>query len=481
MSKSVGSNLIYNILRNVTNIIFPIVTAPYIARVLGPDCLGLVNFANSYVGYYVLFAALGIPNYGIREVANRRNDKDALSRIFSELFSINILAAIIASTIFLLTILLIDQLRVEYIIFLISGITLFTSPFSIDWFFSGLEEFKYITLRSIIVKTISVICLFAFVHNTEDLYIYVLLGALSGCLNQFWNLLALRRKGIVVKLTINGYRKHLKPLILLFSSTIAVSLYTTINTVMLGFMSTYDEVSFYNQANQLSRILLAVVTSMSEVMVPRLSFLCKNKDWNTINDLVKKSFSVVSLLAFPLAIGLIMCAPIFIPLFLGEGFYGSVVPLQIISLIIIIIGLNNITTVQILIGCGLDSNLLKTVLWGTFSNLFLNCILIPYWGAIGAAVSSVVAELLILIVSAIYVIHNTKIRYNDFGDLIKSLLGALLFIPIYYIFSGFIQGWLCLILYILVCALSYCIAQVLLKNTSFYIAKAYITQKYRFK
>lgn len=280
--------------KNIANIIFPLITAPYVARVLNPDSLGLANFASNYAGYFVLVAALGIPNYGIREVSKRRGSKKELSMVFSELFSISILTTVFTSLVFLLTLFLIGQLKHDFIIFLIAGITLFTTPFNIDWFYSGLEDFQYITIRSLVVKTISVICLFLFVRDEADLIIFVLLNALSGCVNQVWNVLVLLKSGIRIRLGLSGIRKHVKPLLLLFSSTIAISLYTTVNVLMLGFASTYDQVSYYNQANNLSRAFLAVVTSLSEIMVPRLSFLKALGDWDNINKLVSKSFSLVS-------------------------------------------------------------------------------------------------------------------------------------------------------------------------------------------
>lgn len=478
MAQSVGTNLIYNIFRNITNILFPIITAPYVARVLGPECLGLANFANSYVGYFVLVAALGIPNYGIREVSKRRDNIKELSNIFSELFSINIVTSILTSLLFLLTIIAIDKLRIEYVIFLIAGISLFSSPFSIDWFFSGLEEFKYITIRSILVKTIAIVCLFLFVHSTDDLYIYILLSALAGCLNQFWNLLVLIKKGITIRFTLKGYNNHIKPLLLLFSSTIAVSLYTTINTVMLGFLTSYDQVSYYSQANSLSRTFLAVVTSMSEVMVPRLSFLNKSKDWKNINALVEKSFSMVSFIAFPMAIGTIMVAPIFIPIFLGNDFAGSIQPLQIISLIIIIIGFNNITTVQILLGLGFDSKLLYTVLWGTVINLILNGLLIPILGTNGAAISSVIAEVIILLVSVLYVKRYTPIQFTQYGELLKSLFGALSFIPLYLLVCKYLDGLQRLIMYTFLCAIIYYLIQLVLKSKSLIIIHDFVRLKF---
>ena len=477
MSKSLGSNLIFNILKNIANIIFPLITAPYVARVLNPDSLGLANFASTYAGYFMLVAALGIPNYGIREVSKRRGSKKELSMVFSELFSISILTTVFTSLVFLLTLFLIGQLKHDFIIFLIAGITLFTTPFNIDWFYSGLEDFQYLTIRSLAVKTISVICLFLFVRDEADLIIFVLLNALSGCVNQVWNVLVLLKSGIRIRLGLSGIRNHVKPLLLLFSSTIAISLYTTVNVLMLGFASTYDQVSYYNQANHLSRAFLAVVTSLSEIMVPRLSFLRASGDWDNINKLVNKSFSLVSFLAVPIAIGIICISPVFIPLFLGEKFIGTVLPLQIMSIIVFVIGLNNISTIQILMGLGYDSKLLKTVMLGAICNVVINLFFIPLWGASGAAVASVLAELVILVVSVYYVLKNTDIRINTISDMLKSLLGGVLFIPLTIMLKSIFTGWTLVFLLALSYFILYILTQWVMRSASFGLIVHFISKR----
>ncbi len=478
---SIGTNLIFNILRNIANIIFPLITAPYIARILDPNSLGLANFANTYASYFILVAALGIPNYGIREIAKNRDDKNKLSQTFSELFSINILTTLCSSILFIASILVIHQLNADYLIFLIAGISLFTSPFSIDWFFLGVEDVQYITIRSLFIKIICIICLFLFVKDNNDLIIYVLINVLYGTLSQIWNFIVLYKKGIKIKIVRTGYKKHLKPLLLLFSSMIAVSLYTTINVVMLGFLSTYNQVSFYNQANNIARAFLAIVTSFSEIMVPRISYYSKDINWNMISNLINKSFAIVSFIAIPIALGIIIIAPILIPLFLGPNFYGSIRPLQIMSLITVIIGFNNITTVQILLSMGHDYMLLKSVLWGAGTNILLNIFLIPWIGAEGASISSVLAEVVILIVSYVFVRKVAQIRFIIIQNIVKSCIGTILFIPLFFILNSFFDNWLLIAFYAVSCILIYIISQFFLKNEAFYMIFHYLQTKIRIK
>lgn len=465
MSKSIKKNLIYNIALNISKVVFPLITAPYVSRVLEPDGVGLYNFSSTYAGYFALFAVLGIPLYGVREIAKLRDSKDEENRFLSEIISLEIIMTLIITAIFLLSVIIIPQLKENYIIFVVAGIALYITPCKVEWFFSGKEEFGFITLRSIIVKILSIIALFIFVHDKDDLIVYVVLGAIATVANEFWNYIKLLQDGYRPYLT-KSVKKHIKPLLILFASSIAVSIYTMLDTLMLGFMSDYNQVGFYNNANHIAKSLMPVVTSLAAVAMPRLSYYMQNNNWDEINDLMKKSLSIVSFLAFPITVGVVILAPIFVPLFFGDLFYGSILPLQMIIWVVAIIGLNNITTIQVLAGMGYDTPYLKTVLTGTICNFVLNIMLIPTCGAIGASISSVFAEMAVLIVSTIYVYKKTPIRFKSFRELLYSIVVVLGFIPIAYISSIITDGWFYIGVFTIMAGLYYTIAQLLLKNKS---------------
>ena len=270
MAKSIKRNFIYNIILNVSKVIFPLITAPYVSRVLEPDGVGLFNFANTYAGYFALFAGLGIPFYGIREIAKISEDDKAQTKFVSEMVSISAMVTALCTLLYIASIFLIPQLNENFVIFLIAAAALYITPLRIDWFFSGKEEFGYIALRSIIMKTLSVIALFVLVHDKDDLIIYVILNSLSQVLNELWNYIKLLRLGIRPYFTLKGMQ-HLKPLLILFSSSVAMSVYTTLDTLMLGFMTNYDEVGYYNNATHISKALVPIVTSLAAVAMPRLS------------------------------------------------------------------------------------------------------------------------------------------------------------------------------------------------------------------
>ena len=477
---SIKHNFAYNVLLNLSRVIFPLITAPYISRVLEPDGIGLFNFANTYAGYFALFAMLGIPTYGIREVAKIHDDKSKLSKLVSELISVSFIATSIVTLVYVASIFLIGQLDENRVLFLVMGFLLYFAPFRIDWFYSGLEQFKYITLRTIIIRIASIVCMFIFVRTKSDLLIYVILNVCGTICGDVWNYVKLLQSGIKPQLTFVGLKKHLSPLIILFASAVITSIYASLDTLMLGFMTDYQQVGYYNNAIHISKTILTVVTSLSAVAIPKMSQYCQAHEYKRINDLANKSFSVVSFFAIPAAVGLACIAPTFVPLFFGPEFGGSIIPLMILSLLIIVIGLNNLTAVQILAGMGLDKLLLKSVVVGAISNFSLNLILIPNWEVNGASAASVFAEILVLGVSAWFVYRYTAIRLNrNIPDLLKSLYGSLLFLPTMLLLSRYINGWTLVAVFILICSSVYVISQKILKSQTFDMFVPIILQKLR--
>lgn len=475
MSQSITKNAIYNILLNIASVIFPLITAPYISRVLEPNGVGLYNFAITYAGYFALVALLGIPTYGVREVSKNRDNKDCLTELVSQLMTIAAITTLGVSLIYILTIAIVGQLNENYIIFLLAGFFIYLAPFKINWYFQGIENFGYITKVSLIIRTLSVICLFIFVKQKDDLVIYIILSVLGGVFADLFNFMKMWKSGIKPRLTLKGIRPHINPLLVLFASSIAISIYTVLDTLMLGFIRGYEEVGYYTNAMHMSRVILTAVTSLSIVAVPRVSLYMNNKDYVNINLLMNKSFSAVSFLAIPIAIGLLCITPTFVPLFFGEKFMGAVVPLMILSLLIIVIGLNNLTGVQMLIGMGLDKLFFYSVLTGTITNFVMNCLFIPLWGAIGASVASVIAETLILLVTIYFVYNRTQIRINSCFDIIKAFIGAIFFIPLIILLKRFLDGWWLIAVFVVLGGVSYIVVEFLLQNKSIDLFKDIIT------
>ena len=474
---SIKHNFAYNVLLNLSRVIFPLITAPYISRVLEPDGIGLFNFANTYAGYFALFAMLGIPTYGIREVAKIHDDKSKLSKLVSELISVSFIATSIVTLVYVASIFLIGQLDENRVLFLVAGFLLYFAPFRIDWFYSGLEQFKYITLRTIIIRIASIVCMFVFVRTKSDLLIYVILNVCGTICGDVWNYMKLLRSGITPRLTFVGLKKHLSPLFILFASSIAISIYTILDTLMLGFMTNYQQVGYYNNATHSFKAVLMIVTSLSAVMIPKMSQCCQAHDYDKINDLVNKSFSIVSFFAIPVAVGLATLAPTFVPLFFGIKFYGSIIPLMILSLVIIAVGMSNLLGMQILIPLNLDTAFLRSILTGAIINFVLNFVLIPKFGANGASLSSVIAESIIVVVMYFYVKRASVHFVGVKSKLMKPLCGSLLFVPIYLGLYQLVQGWWLIFIYVACAGIVYLISQKLLKNPSLEQFLSFIRKK----
>lgn len=467
MSQSLKRNYIYNLLLQLSKVVFPFITAPYIARVLDPDGVGVCNFVNTYVGYFALFAALGVPTYGIRETAKLQGDRKKSELLISQLLSIELIATICATLLYVITLLFIPQLKEDLLLFIWAGILLYVTPFKIEWFFSGREEFGFITFRSLVIKTLSVLLLFILVRTKEDLLNYILLGTFAGVANELWNYVKLFKLGIHPYITFQGLKRHLKPVYILFASSAAISIYVMLDTLMLGFQSNYTEVGFYNSAMHLVKCLLPVATSLSAVAIPRVSSYMAGSQTDRITELMNKSLGTVSLLAFPMTVGIILVAPTFVPLFFGVEFNGAILPLQISSFLIVAIGLNNLNGIQILTAMGKDKQFFCSVLSGAVMNFILNLILIPRYGAVGAAISSVYAETQILIMNEYFVRKHTDIKVTNYKDLLKSLLGALCFVPWAYLCNLYLEGWVYVIVCCISCALIYMLTQKLLSNATY--------------
>ena len=463
MANSIKYNFFFNILFNISKVIFPLITAPYVARVLEPDGVGLFNFANTYASNFALFAALGIPLYGIREIAKCETLQDK-TRFVSEMISVSIFTTLMCSILYIASLFFINQLKENYVLFLLAGLYLYVTPLRIDWYYAGIEEFKYITKRSLLIKALSVLLLFIFVHDKNDLIIYISLNTVCLILNDLWNYVKLLSSGIKPYFTIR-IKKHIKPLFVLFASSVAISIYVMLDTLMLGFISDYEQVGYYNSASHIARVLLPIVTSLAAVAIPRLSLYMKERNWIQINTLINKSLSVVSFLSVPITIAIILVAPTFIPLFYGESFYGAVLPLQVMVLVVIIIGFNNLTGQQVLVALGYDYLFLCSVLSGTVSNFVLNIVLIPQYGAVGAAVASVFAEISVLLTSLFFIKKYTQITLAKISDYIKNIVVCLGFIPIFYLLDRVLESWILIAVFTLLGSLYYMLLQFAAKNS----------------
>jgi O-antigen/teichoic acid export membrane protein len=430
---SLKKNVAYNTVLTVSNVAFPVVTTPYVSRVLGVENIGIVSFATTYASYFALVAALGIPMYGMRETARLNNDAAERGRVFSELFVINCLSTVVCSVAYLATVFSVPALYGERVFLLIAGTSVFFVPFSTDWFFAGRERFRLITIRSLATKLVSVAGLFIFVRSADDIVPYLILNTVAHLSGQAWNFVYMLKNEVRIQFVNLRMKRHLRFILILFASNIAVSIYTMLNTLILGFMSDYMQVGYYASAIKTGRLVLPVVTAMAPVVIARISALKNEPDREKqLHSLLNHSFGSMMMTAVPATVGLIMIAPRFVPVFFGAEFMPVVPSMQVLSLLILIIGINNFFAVQILVGAGFDEKVFVVLLSGTVSGFLLNLLLIPFYGALGASIASVVAEIIVTVVAIVFVAKLVPVRLcrkNVFQPVIAS-------IPVVFVSAG---------------------------------------------
>ncbi|RFM26673.1 flippase [Deminuibacter soli] len=424
----IKKNLFYNSLLSVSQLLFPLITFPYASRILGPHGIGTVNFIDSFTQYFILFSALGIPVYGVREIAKSKHEPDGkLSKTFNEIFTLHVLSACVFSVLYLVLALSLPSLRKHFDIVLVGiGMLLFSAG-SIEWFFQGMEQFGFITARSITVRSISVIALFVFMHAGAPPVVYYSISAGGYILNSICNLFFLR-KYVQVKPVLN-IKQHIRPLVVILGSNLAISVYLFMDNIILGFIKGETAVGFYSLAVRIVRIPFAVLNAAGAVIVPQVSQAYSRGDIPALNSLADKSFSFTCVAGIPIAMGLFVASPFLVHLFGGDNFSESVIVLQLLSPVIIIIGLSSLFGMQLLTPMGKEKYLLRAVVVGMVISLVVNLCIIPFFSYKGAAVTNLLTECAVTATSFYFVRRYVKLQMH-LNIFFQCLPGALLFIPI---------------------------------------------------
>lgn len=399
-SKSIKKNYVYNLIYQILILLTPLITAPYLSRVLGPDGVGTYSYIESISSYFVLFATLGLTTFGQRETSYVQDDRKKRSIIFWETTIIEIIASLIVIVVYVFFSL--RQSTPE--LYLVLVFNLFAVLFNISWFFQGMEEFGNIVARNIFFKIVNIVFIFVAIKTKKDLIWYLLGSSFFLFLNNasYWLMVPKYIDKPVLK-ELHPAR-HLRSILSLFVPTIAMQIYTVLDKTMIGVITQSSfENGYYEQALKISIMLLTVVTSLGTVMIPRIGFYYARRETDKVRDYMYRGYQFVWFLGIPLCLGLIMTASNFVPWFYGDG-YDKVVPLvRILSLLIIAIGINNVTGIQYLIPTKKQNIFTFTVLIGAAVNFILNIFLINLLQSYGAAIASVVAETTIAIVQIIFV------------------------------------------------------------------------------
>lgn len=404
MKKSITKNYIYNLTYQILILILPLITTPYISRILGAENIGIYSYTISIVTYFILFGSLGIAMYGQREIAYLQEDKQKYSKTFWEIFILRFITMFMSMTIFYFAFAKNGEYSIYYKVLLLEMIA---NCLDISWFFQGLEEFKKIVIRNTILKITSIICIFIFVKNSNDLIIYFLIYVLSTLFGNvtLWPYLSKFLTRIKVKEL--NILQHLKPTIALFIPQIAIQIYTVLDKVMIGAIITdKSEVGYYEQSQKVIKMLLTVVTSLGTVMVPRMANTFINGDVKRIQEYMKRAFNFVFLLAFPMMFGILAIANNFVPIFFGQGYEKVAILMSVISPILLMIGLSNVIGTQYLLPTKRQKEFTISVAIGALVNFIINMLLIKKYGALGASIGTVIAEISVTIIQFIFIRKN---------------------------------------------------------------------------
>lgn len=428
MSKSLKLNAFFNVVRNVLRLIFPLITFPYVSRVLMPEGIGKVNFANSIVMYFYTIASLGIGSYGIREAAKIRNDRLALAKFTKEMLSINIVSTLVSYILLAASLVFVKKFESYRILIIVNSSSIILNTIGFEWLYSALEEYGYITLRSIIFQIISLALTFILVRNSDDVVNYALVSVISNVGSNVCNLIHARRYldlKTKVKLEI---KKHLKPIFLLFFSSIAITVFSILDTSMVGFIKDDVEVGYYTSASKIIRMIRDLFPAISTVMFARVSYYVGTKETQKIKEVTGQIFNLFYALSIPICMGFILLMKPILLLMCGSEFLPAVAVGQVLAPLVILSSISGYLSGAILISFGREKIYMYVEVGAALLDIVLNFAFIPKYGALGAGIATLITELVMFIVFHISVkneISGVKIKKALVQYIISSVIMAL--------------------------------------------------------
>ena len=404
--KSVVRNYMYNLIYQVLILILPLITTPYLSRVLGAEGVGIYGYTYSIVTYFVLFGSLGIALYGQREIAYVQDNPRKRKKVFLELICFRFITIAIAILVYCLIFLRKGVYQQYYSILLIE---LIAAGFDISWFFQGIEDFKRTVLRNVLVRIVSVTLVFIIVKTSGDLWKFVLIYSLADLLGNLllWLYLPKYLKG--KKVGRLNLRIHMIPLLMLFIPQVTNKVYNLLDTTMLGaIVSNKRETGYYEQSQKVIRLLITIVTSLGVVMIPRVASIYASGDNKKINTYIKNSFTFVFFISFPMMFGIASIAKDFVPIFFGKGYEKAATLIMIFCPMILLMGIENVIGTQYMLPTKRQKEYTISVVIGVVVNIILNFILINLWQSIGASIATILSQVVVDSVQIFFVKRDIK-------------------------------------------------------------------------
>lgn len=428
---SLKKNLAYNVAYQILVIILPLITAPYVSRVLGADGLGTYSYIFSIVTYFGLFGMLGIANHGNRSVALVRDNRQKVSEAFSNTYIIQLCTTVIALLLYFLFIYC--WFSGDKTIAYIESIIVLSYVLDITWFFFGLEQFAVTVTRNAIIKIATVVAIFIFVRSREDLWIYALIMSCGMLFSQIYLWLRIRKYADFCKPSWSQVKSNIKPVLMLFIPAIAYSIYKLLDKVMLGAMSSMSQVGLFDNAEKIINIPSSLITAFGTVMMPRITVLLGTGDEHRISYLNKISVRYFTLLVVGAAFGLAGICNVLAPVYFGSEFVGSAPIIAGLGFSLIFVTWANVIRTQYLIPNKLDKPYVISSVIGALANLAVNIILIPKFAGIGAMIGTIIAEFTVFFVQLILVRRSFPMSRYLQPVLFLFPIGMIMFAVVYWI------------------------------------------------
>lgn len=461
--KSLTKNYIYNLTLTSINIIFPLITSPYLSYILGVENIGKVNYSTSIINWFILFSSFGIPRYGIREIARKRESKKELNITFWNLIIIQFIFTIISSFVYIILVLN-SSLINDWKLYFIMLFMLVLNIFSIDWFYQGIEEYEYITKRNICIKVLSLILIFLMVRNRDNYLIYASINVFAMCFNNVLNYLH-AKEYINIKIFKNRIYFYLKELRLYFFTTLIVASYNQLDQVMIGTLSEKD-LAYYLRSKMVLSVGINITNSIVTVLVPRVSYLIE-KNYNEYNLILQDSLNYIYILALPCTAGIYMLSEQLMVLLGGNEFLPAAGSLRIISIIIPIASIGNWQINQILLSHRQEKISFIIQFIASLFSIIVNIILIPKLFYIGAAITWVLTEILLVLMEHIAIkryCNGINIKYLNESFLKYLVATVLMILEIYILKNYFHSNIIIIIVSILLGSITYFVILFLTKE-----------------
>ena len=475
-NNSLKFNIILSSIHQLLTLFLPLVTAPYVSRVLGAEGTGIFSYTSSIQAYFTLFAALGTGVYGVREIARKRNNKKQYSTLFWEIELLTVLTSSVAIILWFLWAIFSKEFQ---LIYLILTLNLFAVLFDISWFYTGLEQFVYTIGLNALFKIFGTIAIFTFIKEPSDLNTYIFIIASTSLLSSISLWIYLPK--ILVKVSLNtlSLKGHLKQTLIYFVPTIATSIYTVLDKTMIGVITqNANENGYYEQATKIINILKSITfTALNSVLGARIAYLFSEKKYDEIKSRIALSLDFIFFIGMAFFFGLLSVSETFVPIFFGQGYDQVIYLLYVFSPIVVIIGVSNCLGSQYYTPAGLRSQSAKYIIIGSVFNLLLNLVFIPVFRSKGAVISSVLAESLI---TFLYVKNSNG--YVDFKQLAsyfnsRFIAGFIMYLIILFIKQYLPNDLLGLLIQVLIGGMTYFMITYLQKDNILQILKAKISKR----